>query len=316
MKIKVFLFHRISPHIDPVWPPITPEHFEKIITYLKENFEIVPLEQNILGNYKPISSRKLCAITFDDGYKDFVEYAMPIIKKQNVPASMYVITDCVNKSLPPWTFIFNHLLLNTKISSLEIDSLQMPENLRKITWNTPRKKVAYINYIAHMLKKISDEERENVMQQIRSQINDADSFPKGLMMNWDDIRCIKNEGIEIGSHSANHPILSKELDLESIRHELKISGEEIEKEIGKFPLAISYPFGIYNNEAKKIAKKVGYKMGVTVFPKEYLANQDPFEIPRIELYSEPFYKTRLRINGQLQTIKNIFYKGKSLNNDD
>jgi peptidoglycan/xylan/chitin deacetylase (PgdA/CDA1 family) len=314
MNIKVFLFHRINPHIDPVWPPITPAHFDKILTHLKKHFEIVPLEQTILGNYKPSTSKKLCAITFDDGYKDFVEYALPLIKKHNISASMYVITDCVDSNLPPWTFVFNHLLLNTKLSSLEINSTKIPHNIRKIKWKTLREKVAYINYLSHVLKRISDEERENVMQQIRNQIKDVES-PNGLMMSWDDIRYIKNEGIEIGSHSANHPILSKDLHLDDVRYELKRSGEEIQKELGKFPLAISYPFGIYNNEAKRIAEEVGYKMGLTVFPKEYSTDKDQFEIPRIELYNEPFFKSWIRINGQLQTLKNFFYQGKSLNNN-
>ena len=56
-------------------------------------------------------------------------------------------------------------------------------------------------------------------------------------------------------------------------------------------------------------------MGLTVFPKEFSTNEDQFEIPRIELYSEPFYKSRLRINGRLQALKNIFFQGKSLNSN-
>lgn len=312
MDIRVFLFHRISPHLDPVWPPISPIHFNKIVAYLKKNFEVVPLEETVLGNYKPGKSKKLCAITFDDGYKDFAEYAMPVIKKQQVPASMYVITDCVDANLPPWTFVFNHLLLNTKLSSIEIDSNEIPENLKKVGWKNIGEKVDSINRFSPVLKRISDEGRKNVMKQIQFQIQDVDS-PKGLMMNWNEIRSIKNDGIEIGSHSANHPALSSDLRLEDVKHELKRSGEEIEKEIGKFPLAISYPFGMYNNEAKKIAKEVGYKMGLAVYPKEYNMDKDQFEIPRIELYSEPFYKSRFRINGQLQALKNIFQRDKSLN---
>src|ERR1017187_5344676 len=98
MSIKILLFHRISPHIDPVWPPITPTHFNKIITHLTKNYEVVPLEETILGNYKPHTSKKLCAITFDDGYKDFMDYAMPIVREQKVAASIYVITDCVDSN--------------------------------------------------------------------------------------------------------------------------------------------------------------------------------------------------------------------------
>ena len=312
LNIKVFLLHRISPDVDPIWPPITPEHFERIVKHLKKDFEIVPLEETIVGNYKPSKSKKLCAITFDDGYKDFVEYGMPVIKKYQIPSSMYVITDCVDSNMPPWTYLFNHLLLHTRITSLIVDSIAIPERLRKNVWKSTTEKIACIKEFSSILKIISDEEREKVMNQIQMQVKDVEG-PKGLMMSWNDIRAIKNEGIEIGSHSANHPVLSEDLHLDNIRCELKRSGEKIQKETGKFPLAISYPFGIYNNEVKKIAKDIGYKMGLTVLPKPYFSMDDQFEIPRIELYSESFYKSYFRINGQLQVIKNIFYPDRSLN---
>jgi len=149
------------------------------------------------------------------------------------------------------------------------------------------------------------------MRQIQVQITDVE-MPENLMLNWEEIRLLKNEGIEIGSHSGKHPALSKGLHIDSVRCELIRSGKEIEAAIGKFPIAISYPFGIYNNEVKKIAKEVGYKMGLTVLPKQYKLNGDHFEIPRIELYSEPFYKSRFRMNGQLQAFKNIFSLERSL----
>jgi len=313
MSIKVFLFHRINPIVDPIWQPISPAYFEQIITHLKKKFEVVPLEETILGNYKPTTSKKLCAITFDDGYKDFAEYAMPIIRKHKVPSSLYIITDCVGE-LPPWSYLFNHLLLNTSISLIEIDSAEIPHSLKKSSWKNTTEKITCIKQFSLVLKRISDESKENIMSQVMQQIKDVE-LPKDLMLNWDDIRLLKNEGIEIGSHSGNHPALSKTLHLDSVKYELIRSGEEIKAAIGKFPLAISYPFGIYNNEVKKIAKEVGYKMGLTVMPKQHNLNEDQFEIPRIELYSEPFYKSRLRINGQLQALKNIFSLEKSIHSN-
>ncbi len=311
MSIKVFLFHRVNPHPDPIWPPITPGHFERIVKYLKRNFEVVPLEETLLGNYKPTKSKKLCAITFDDGYRDFIEYAMPVINKYKVPTSIYVITDCVDSCLPPWTYLFNFFLLNTSITSLEVESIEIPPSLRKNNWKNLEEKIDLIKQFSPILKTISDEGKEDIMQQMQVQITDVE-MPKNLMLNWDEIRLLKNEGVEIGSHSGKHPALSKDFHLDSVRHELERSGKEIKAAIGKFPIAISYPFGIYNSQVKKIAKEVGYKMGLTVLPKPYTLNDDHFEIPRIELYSEPFYKTRFRMNGQLQVLKNVFSLERSI----
>ena len=235
---------------------------------------------------------------------------MPIIRKHKVPASVYVITDCVG-GLPPWSYLFNHLLLNTNISAIEVDCEEIPDFLKKSSWKNVIEKIILIKQFSPVLKRISDEAKESIMNQVMRQTKDVE-LQKDLMLNWDDIRLLKNEGIEIGSHSGNHPALSNTLHLDSVKHELIRSGEEIKVATGKFPLAISYPFGIYNNEVKKIAKEVGYKMGLTVLPKPHAINDDHFEIPRIELYSEPFYKSRLRINGQLQAVKNIFSLEKSM----
>jgi peptidoglycan/xylan/chitin deacetylase (PgdA/CDA1 family) len=305
VNLKIFLFHRVNPAGNAVWPPIHPSHFDRILQHLKKKYEIVPLEKTILKEYIP-SSKQLCAITFDDGYRDFIDYAMPILHKHQAPASMYIITDCAEKGLPPWTFLFSHLLMKTKMTSLNIRSEKIGSSFRHITWKSETEKMDLIGRFLPTLKKISDAEKEEIIRQIKAQITDVEE-PRGLMMSWDDIRSARNAGIEIGSHSANHPALSNDLSQSNLYNELKRSGEKIQKETSQFPLAISYPFGIYNQEVKKVAREVGYKMGLTVYSGTFTENGDQFEIPRIELYSESFLRTRLRINGKLPWLKNMLF---------
>jgi len=76
--------------------------------------------------------------------------------------------------------------------------------------------------------------------------------------------------------------------------------------LGHFPTTISYPVGSYNETTKRISKEVGYKIGLAVNQNIYDPDkQDLFEIPRIELYNEPWWKTRLRITHTLENIKSI-----------
>lgn len=309
MNIRTFLFHRVNPESDLIWPSIHPVFFVEIIKYLKTNYEIVPLENTIIGNYKPSGKKQTCSIVFDDGYKDFVEYAMPIIKTQNIPASMYVVIDCVNKNLPPWTYLLNHLFTNTTLTSLEIESAYIPNDLNKNIWRDSFEKIDFIKKLSPILKAIPNPERENIVSQIRLQIDDVQD-PENLMMRWEDLRVVKGEGIEIGSHTVSHPMLSLNLFSSDIYHELKESAQVIEKEIGKYPLAISYPFGSCDYRVKKIAKEVGYKMGLSVSSEISPKELDLFEIPRMQLYNESLLKTKLRINGQLQRIKHIFAPNK------
>ncbi|MCW3071556.1 MAG: pda4E [Bacteroidetes bacterium] len=303
MKIRIFLFHRVSPMRDPLWDPMSPALFERIVAYLGKSYEVVPLERTLIGDHIPLSKKELCAITFDDGYKDFINYAFPILKKHNCPSSMYVISDCVDQNLPPWTYIINHLFINTSHLLLDIHSKALPANLSKTTWNNSKERIGYARKLSPFMKQLNNRERVLIYEQIQKEFNDVDD-PHDMMMSWDNIREIGRNGCEIGSHSASHPLLAKKTN--ELEHELTASAEKIKTETGKFPLAISYPFGNYNDTVKTMSENAGYKTGLTVNYGTY--NSDVhhlFEIPRIELYSESFFKSRLRIKGYIENTRKI-----------
>jgi peptidoglycan/xylan/chitin deacetylase (PgdA/CDA1 family) len=305
MKIRVFLFHRVSPVRDPLWNPITPESFEKIIKYLKKNYEPVPLEKTLTSQFQPSGKKPLCAITFDDGYKDFIDYAFPILAKYNMPSSMYVVTDCVNQNIPPWTYIINHLFINTSKLSINLDLSMYPPSLQQREWLNKEERILYAKKLSPYLKKIDYNEKKLLYQQIKNDFNDVD-VPEGLMMSWDDIKEIHSNGCEIGSHSCSHPLLANKTCIDEIRNELSESGKQIQEKIGKFPITISYPFGNYNDQVIRISKEEGYQMGVAVKSCTYnTQNHNIFEIPRIELYDEPYYKSWMRINGLIEKINSI-----------
>ena len=305
LKIKIFLFHRVSPGRDPLWNPMSPKLFEQIIAHLNKNYEIVPLEKTLFGEYKPIGKKELCAITFDDGYKDFIEYAFSILHKFKAPSSLYVISDCVDTNLPPWTYIVNHLFINTSYLLIDLKSKALPPQLQKTNWKNSTERIAYAKQLSPFLKQLNNFERQLIYKQIKDEFNDVDP-PLNMMMNWVEIKNVYENGCEIGSHSVSHPLLVKKTNPEEIRKELLESGKKIQEVIGKFPLSISYPFGSYNDEIKKMALAAGYKTGLVVNNRSYNSTvNDVFEIPRIELYDEPFIKAKLRINGTIEKINRI-----------
>jgi peptidoglycan/xylan/chitin deacetylase (PgdA/CDA1 family) len=282
---------------------MSPDLFEKIVSYLCKTYEVVPLERTLTGDHKPGSKKDLCAITFDDGYKDFINYAFPILQKHRCPSSMYVISDCVDQNLPPWTYIINHLFINTSHLSLDIHSKALPPNLSKTTWSSSKERIAYAEKLSPFMKQLNNRERVLIYEQIQKEFNDVDD-PYDMMMSWENIREIAASGCEIGSHSASHPLLAKKTN--ELEHELIASAEKIKNETGKFPLAISYPFGNYNDSVKAMARQANYKVGLTVNYGTYDSTvHHLFEVPRIELYSESFFKAQLRIKGYIENTRRI-----------
>jgi peptidoglycan/xylan/chitin deacetylase (PgdA/CDA1 family) len=306
LSIKIFLFHRISPIRDLLWDPISPELFSRTIRYIKHKYEVISLDNILMEDVSTVRFNKpLCAIVFDDGYRDFINYALPILKKNNCTSSMYVVTDCVDKKIPPWTYVLDFHLLNSSMLELRLNESLLPKNLRKTKFANKNERLDFAKRIKPYLKTIRNTDREELYHQIIASLRDVE-IPLDLMMSWDEIRYIKGEGVEIGSHSKTHPLLGKIDSKTDLVTEIKGSGNIIKEQLGFFPKSISYPNGSYTETVKDIAKESGFNAGLVVNQRTYNnSRHDQFEVPRIELYNEGLLKTKLRIEGIIQKINSV-----------
>ena len=133
MLLRNFLFHRVSTDRDDMWPPMQPQLFDRIIGELTRKFKVVSLEDYLSqpGSYTS-QQKKMTTVLFDDGYKDNIEYAAPILKKYKCPASFYVVTDCINRNIPTWTYILDNSLLSTQVKKIDLPFDFVPEKFKSI----------------------------------------------------------------------------------------------------------------------------------------------------------------------------------------
>jgi peptidoglycan/xylan/chitin deacetylase (PgdA/CDA1 family) len=301
--MRNFLFHRVHPQRDPLWDPMDPNLFEKCIKKIANNYEVVLLEDYLSqGEFK--NHKKVASILFDDGYLDNLDFAEPILSKYGIKASFYVVTDCIDKNIPTWTHVLEHYFQNTQVSKLELPFEFLPQDWRINSLSTYEQRLDFAQKLKPFLKKLQHSEREDVFNHILLQLNDVE-LPK-IMMNWDQIRILKEQGHYIGSHTVSHAMLGTMENEVEIKHELLESAKRIEEELGYFPKTISYPVGSYNNISIKLSKEVGYELGLAVHQDTFSpSNDNLFEISRIELYNEPWWKTKLRISNRLEDLKKI-----------
>ena len=301
--IRNFLFHRVNPQRDKLWDPMSVELFEKCIRYISKKYDVMLFEELVFSNkYK--NKKNIATIMFDDGYKDNIEFAAPILRKYNIKASFYVVTECIDKNIPTWTHILEHVFQFTSITDIDINFDFLPQELQISTLNNSEERRLYVGKLKPFLKTLSHDKRHIVLNRVVETYNDIE-LPK-LMMNWDDLEKLKQEGHYIGSHTVTHSMLGSMDNENDIITELLVSGKRIEEKLGYFPLTISYPVGSFNETTKKLAQQTGYKIGLAV--KQNIHNpqkEDLFEIARIELYNEPWWKTRLRITNTLEHIKSL-----------
>jgi peptidoglycan/xylan/chitin deacetylase (PgdA/CDA1 family) len=299
--IRNFLFHRVNPQRDKLWDPMDPELFDLCIRYITRHYRVVLLEDIAFSN-DLFSKINFATIMFDDGYKDNIEYALPILEKYNCKASFYVVTDCIQKNIPTWTHILEHSFQFTNISNLELTFDFMPKEFHVKELSTYEERISYIQKLKPFLKKLPHEKRNLVLDKISTTYTDIE-IPE-LMMNWDDLKRLRESGHYIGSHTVSHCMLGTMTNETEIQKELFDSGKMIENKLGYFPLTISYPVGSYNEITINLSKKNGYKIGLAVKQNVYNPlKENLFEVSRIELYNEPWWKTRLRITNTLENLK-------------
>ncbi len=306
MVIRNFLFHRVHEEKDAIWPPMKPSLFFSIIKQLTKKFTVVSLEQylNDPGSFQ--TRRRLATVSFDDGYKDNIEFAAPILKKFNCPASFYVVSGCIENNIPTWTYILDNIFQKTKQAGIDLHYDFVPEKFKNISLEliTPGNQI--IKDIKIWLKKISNQQRLLILREISEQCNDV-PLPVNKMMSWNDVRELDLDGFVIGSHSHTHPLLASLEQEEEISAELKVSAQLIKQETGKWPQTISYPVGNYDERVVRLSKETGYKYGLAVGQQFFKTGKDDhFKIPRAELHQEPGWKVQMRISGIYSLAKRIW----------
>ncbi len=301
--IRNFLFHRVNPQRDKLWDPMDVKMFDKCIKYISSHFEVVLLEDIIQKKVQP-GKKKWATISFDDGYKDNIEYAAPILEKYNCKASFYVVIDCIEKNIPTWTHVLEHSFQFTAIKPIDLNFEFLLPQYRVNILATEDERIAYARKIIPYIKTVPEEQRLEFIQRVRATYTDT-TLP-AVMMNWDDLRELKKRGHYIGSHTYTHCMLATVTNESQLQNELLNSAKVIEQQLGHFPITISYPGDSYNARAMQESKKAGYTMGLAVKQDMYDPQKDDiFEIPRISLNNEPWWKNYLRITHLLEKIKTL-----------
>lgn len=300
--IRNFLFHRVNPSRDPLWDPMDVALFDRCIRYISQHYEVHLLE-DLVRSPELHSGRRFATICFDDGYKDNLQYAAPVLAKYGCKASFYVVTDCIDRNVPTWTHVLEHRFQHTGQTAIDLHFDFLPAQLRVSTLPDTTSRIAYVRRLKPFLKKLPHEQRQQVLDAVDRAYADAD-IPQ-IMMDWDDIRTLRAAGHYIGSHTVTHCMLGT-MAAQDQMEELTQSAAVIERQLGYRPLTISYPVGSYNADTIRLSREAGYGIGLAVKQDLYDPHRDSiYEIPRLELYNEPWWKTWLRITHILERLKGI-----------
>lgn len=277
-KVVPLYYHRVydkQPDINLLC--VTPLKFEQQMKYLKKHYNILRFEDD-WGN----TDRDSVVITFDDGYMDNYEFAMPILEELQVPATVFVSTGILEQDIQLWWDELDTILLTGEHFP---PCFKLEDATFGCEWNTSTYGHRLNCYRAlHTLMKnyINVEHREEWFMQLRKWRNPAGADNRTL----DNCSCIKlaqSGCITIGAHTISHPSLGR-LPYEEQKREIVESISYLERILGRTIDIFSYPFGAwkedFTEETIQICKEAGIKKAASTIPGIWCGGSDPYKIPR------------------------------------
>ena len=237
----ILMYHRVaSIHHDPWGLAVSPDHFSGQMAYLRQQRTPLTMEEFVDRLRSQRLPADAVAVTFDDGYRDNLIHAEPVLTKWEIPATVFLPTAYIDKTAPFWWDELTTMILASPGPAREEqtcggESIRLewgrPEPLDLAgswrAWDSPRtaRQAAYIA-TWRRLQRAGASERERVMESLRCRfVSDQDAT--ALPMNTDEVRTMIRSGLlDIGAHTMTHPALSL-LSPEECRREVRGSGATV-----------------------------------------------------------------------------------------
>lgn len=255
---RILMYHRVDSEAGG--DGIHVDAFRAQMVMLKKQFNVVPVHK-LLEDDSPTNA---VALTFDDGYADFYHNGFPILQELGLPCSLYVTTGFVNRKVWMWPDHIRYLLANFAVRKVNIPELEIvvePNMDRAVVWSK----------IANYCLTLTDSEKKDFIGSLseRFSIDLPVSAPSGYeAVSWDNLREMKKLGLDVGSHTVSHPILTN-VTPPQLSYEVIESKREIEVQLGGRVDSFCYPNGTpsdISEEVKAVVQSAGYKYALAAYP--------------------------------------------------
>jgi peptidoglycan/xylan/chitin deacetylase (PgdA/CDA1 family) len=225
---------------------------EQHLDWIGKRYRFVGLDElGVLLESGRALDEPIAAITFDDGYQDFYDHALPVLHKKGVPAALFVVTGLVGTTRAQ---IHDKLyLLLSKRRGRAPLKVEMP--MPDIAGMTP--------YPA--TRKLVEDASLAVLEQVIRALEQENSLPEHLFthsLNWETLGRIHHSGIVVGSHTKTHVVMTNETSA-CVLDETTGSRQELERKLGTVVRHFAYPSGIYNSASVGAVAAAGYRFGYT-----------------------------------------------------
>lgn len=244
---------------------------------MKNEYDIVSL--NDLWRHRH-SKYPLASITFDDGWRDNYTSAFPILHELGVSATVFVTTGKIGSNSPFWQQQLGRCF-HSAVSVLPIERSRMFYELLSIPHNTAITEEVYYQTVKKW-KLLDPSEREIKLNMLIKAIGLITDSSERIFLSIEEIQEMSQLGIDFGSHTVNHQILTL-LSAELVKYELLESRLTLEEIVQKPVDILAYPNGDFSDSVTNSAQETGYTLGFSIGNSSLSTSVHQFAIPRLDI---------------------------------
>jgi peptidoglycan/xylan/chitin deacetylase (PgdA/CDA1 family) len=280
-RLLVLTYHRILAHRDPLLADeIDAATFDRHVALLTRSFRVLPLGRAVGLLQRGALPARAVALTFDDGYANNCEVALPILARHGASATFFVCTGFLDGGI-----MWNDAVIESirQAAAGELDLRERDIGRFELSDTGSRRKC--LDTILTAIKHRSPAQRAAdvaaVVERCRAQL------PRDLMMRSAQVVELRDAGMELGAHTVTHPIL-KSIPLDQARGEITTGREHLERLLGEPVAVFAYPNGRpgsdYEAQHVTLVRELGFEAAVSTARGYADAASDRFQLPRTALW--------------------------------
>lgn len=277
-RLPILIFHRALAQPDPLFPEeVDAARFDGLMALVASRFRVLTLGEALRARSRGALPGNALVITFDDGYADNAEVAVPILQRHGLRATFFVATHFLDGGRM-WNDTVIECVRQCVLPTLDLASF----GLEAFPLSDAASRRRAINALLPKLKYASLSEREEGLQRLHG-LAGQPRLDDGLMMRSDQVVGMHQAGMEVGGHTVRHPILTELSDADALA-EIDQGRQRLQAIIGAPVTVFAYPNGGPNRDydARHVGmvKSLGFEGAVSTATGVSGPLSDPFQLPR------------------------------------
>jgi peptidoglycan/xylan/chitin deacetylase (PgdA/CDA1 family) len=276
-RLSILIYHRVRARRDPLFPAeLESSGFERHLEVVASLFNVLPLSEAIRSLRNGTLPSRPASITFDDGYADNAEVALPLLKRHGMTSTFFVSTGYLDGGR-----MWNDTVVESVRGAVG-DVLDLtPMGLRPFPIASDADRRVTISTLLSQFKYLQPTKRDEHCAAVHEASNAT--LPDNLMLSSAQVRVLHAAGMEIGAHTVTHPILAR-IPIDVARREIADGRDALQTITGAPVTLFAYPNGKpgadYKREHVDTLRALGFDAAVTTSWGVATSASDALQLPR------------------------------------